>query len=86
MDVSVERHGGFPGVPARGSRKDAELTPSQRQAAARLLASPPPARPAAGSDRFSYKVTITDKGVSHNLTVPEDAMPEALAEIAQIQL
>jgi hypothetical protein len=86
MDVIVERHGGVAGIVARGSRNDASLTSSQRQSLTKLLASPPAATPAAGSDRFSYRLTITKDGVSHRMTLSEDAMPEDLAGIAEVKL
>jgi hypothetical protein len=86
MRIRVERRGGFAGVPAHGERDEANLSTAERDAAARLLRSPPPSAPAAGADRFTYHVTIEQDDQVHHLTVPEDAMPEPLAAIPKIKL
>ena len=85
MRLKIERQGGFAGIPAVGERDESELTPSEHQAIRRLLQSPPPSTPSPGADRFHYKVTVHDENGTHELQVPEHAMPEALAGIPKIK-
>ena len=86
MRLKIERHGGFAAVPAVGERDGSELSAAQHQALQRLLQSPPSPAPSPGADRFHYKVTVEDENGTKELQVPEHAMPEALAGIAQIKL
>jgi hypothetical protein len=84
--LRIERRGGLVGKPAAGERLLADLTPAQRQALDQLLKSPassaPP--PAPGADRFRYKVRVTDDTGTREVEVGEDAMPDALASIPQL--
>jgi len=84
--IRIERRGGLAGRPAVGERDDSELTPAERSAVQQLLRSPPPSAPAPGADRFHYRVIIEDQGQTHTLDVPEDAMPDALADIPKLTL
>jgi hypothetical protein len=85
--IMVTRKGGFAGVPASGTRDDADLTDDQRQAIAELLKTPPQVGASAGADRFQYDLTIhDDHDATHQLSVPEESMPAALAAIPQIAL
>jgi hypothetical protein len=87
MRVRVERSGGLAGLAARGERDEATLSPAERRAAEALLRAPPPSSARSpGADRFSYRVTIEHDGTTHELTVPEAAMPGELAAIAQVTL
>lgn len=83
--LRIERRGGLVGKTAVGERKLADLTPAQRQALDQLLGSPDRSAPAPGADRFRYKVRVTDDGGEREVEVGEDAMPEALASIPQIE-
>lgn len=79
--VTVVRSGGVAGVTRRRSVEAGSLTPAQRKAL-EALAAAAPAPPARGADRFSFAVTLAyDGGRTQELTVPEDAVPAALADI-----
>ncbi|WP_144186265.1 protealysin inhibitor emfourin [Elioraea rosea] len=79
--VTIIRSGGVGGITRRRSVEAAALSEAQKKALAALAASPP-GRPARGADRFSFDVTLTyEGGKTCEVTVPEDAVPEALAEI-----
>src|SRR5205807_1204184 len=88
--LRIERRGGLAGKPAAGERDLTQLTPEQRAALTRLLDASGPASgrsaPAKGADRFSYKVRYTDTNGTREFEVGEDAMPDALASIPQIDL
>lgn len=86
MRIRIERQGGLAGRPATGERTEADLTPEERREAEGLLRAPPSAAPSPGADRFSYRVTIEHDNQTHELTVPDHLMPEALAAIPKIQL
>jgi hypothetical protein len=81
--LRIERRGGLVGKPAAGERLLADLTPAQRQALDQLLKSPG-AAPSPGADRFRYKVRVTDDTGTREVEVGEDAMPDALASIPQL--
>ena len=83
--LRIERRGGLVGKPAAGERLLADLTPAQRQALDQLLKSPGAApSPGAGADRFRYKVRVTDDTGTREVEVDQDAMPDALASIPQL--
>jgi hypothetical protein len=86
MRLKVERRGGFAAVPAVGERDGGELSAAQHHALQQLLQSPPSSAPSPGADRFHYKVTVEDENGTKELQIPEHAMPEVLADIAQIKL
>lgn len=83
--LRIERRGGLVGKPAVGERNLADLTPAQRQALDQLLQSPDRSAPSPGADRFRYKIRITDDSGAREVEVGEDAMPDALASIPQIE-
>ncbi len=83
--LRIERRGGLAGKLAVGERDLADLTPAQRQALDRLLQSPNRSMPAPGADRFRYKLRVTDDSGEREVEVGEDAMPDALASIPEIQ-
>lgn len=79
--VTIVRSGGVGGITRRRSVEAAALSETQKKALAALAASPP-GRPARGADRFSFEVTIAfEGGKTCEVTVPEDAVPGALADI-----
>ena len=86
MHLIIERRGGFAGLAARGELSDADMTSAQRQSLERLLASPPAPAPAPGADRFTYHLTIERDGVSHQMAVPETALPDELKQVAKLHL
>ncbi len=83
--LRIERRGGLVGKPAVGERNLADLTPEQRQALDRLLKTPDRAAPAPGADRFRYKLRITGDGGEREVEVGEDAMPDVLASIPEME-
>lgn len=79
--VTILRSGGVGGITRRRSVDAASLTAAQQKALAALAAAPP-RPPARGADRFSFAVTLTyEGGAKREITVPEDAVPAALADI-----
>ncbi len=84
--LRIERRGGLVGRLAVGERDLADLTPAQRDALEQLLKSPRrSATPAPGADRFHYKVRVTGDSGEREIDVGEDAMPDALASIPELQ-
>jgi len=88
MRVRIERRGGLVGAKAVGERDLAELTAAQRDALDKLVRSSPDPTPSPGYDRFTYTVQLkNDDGSEHlKVTVPEDKMPDTLAQISKIPL
>ncbi len=86
MRIRIERRGGLAGLPAVCEADAGALTPDQRRALDALLAAPPATRPAPGADRFHYTVRVEAATGIRELSVPEDAMPEALAAMARLVL
>lgn len=79
--LTIVRSGGVAGITRRRSVEAASLTPAQKKALATLPAAPP-APPARGADRFSFVLTLAyEDGKTQEITVPEDAVPAALADI-----
>ncbi len=85
MHVRIERRGGIIGRLAVGERDENELSAPQRESLRELLKSPPPTTPSPGADRFSYKIRVEDEHGVRELDVPEDAMPDCLAEIPKLK-
>jgi Emfourin len=86
MRVRIERRGGLAGRLATGERQENELSPAERAAIQALLRAPPPARSAAGADRFQYIISVVDDSGTTVLNVPEDLMPAVLAAIPRLVL
>jgi hypothetical protein len=84
--IHIERRGGIAGRMAVGERDESELSATQQESLQKLLRSPPRQTPAPGADRFSYKVRVEDEHGVREFMVPEDAMPEALADIPKLVL
>jgi hypothetical protein len=79
--LTIVRSGGVAGIARRRSVEAASLTPAQRKAL-EALATAAPAPPARGADRFSFAVTLAyEGGATKEITVPEDAVPTALADV-----
>lgn len=79
--LTIVRSGGVAGITRRRSVEGASLTAAQRKALATLAAAAP-APPARGADRFSFALTLAyEDGTTQEITVPEDAVPAALADI-----
>jgi hypothetical protein len=79
--VTIIRSGGVGGMTRRRTVDGAALGDAQAKALAALAGSPP-RPPARGADRFSFAVTLAyEGGATRELTVPEDAVPEALADL-----
>jgi hypothetical protein len=79
--VTIVRSGGVGGITRRRSLDGGALTEAQKKAFA-ALAGTPPRPPARGADRFSFAVTLAyADGTARELTVPEDAVPDALADL-----
>lgn len=79
--LTIVRSGGVAGIARRRSVEAASLTPAQKKALATLVAAPP-APPARGADRFSFAVTLAyENGTTREITVAEDAIPAALADV-----
>jgi hypothetical protein len=79
--LAIVRFGGVAGITRRRSVDAAALTAAQKQAL-EALAAASPAPPARGADRFSFALTLSyQSGTTREITVPEDAIPPALAEL-----
>jgi|tagenome__1003787_1003787.scaffolds.fasta_scaffold20773549_2 hypothetical protein len=85
MRLRIERQGGYVGKRAVGECDTKNLSPDQQKALDELLKSPPQPTPSPGADRFRYKVEVTDDSGKREIDVPEDAMPDELASIPQIE-
>jgi hypothetical protein len=84
MRLKVERRGGFVGKLATGERDVGELSPVQREALDALFDAPQKPGRSPGADRFQYKLQLVGDGVTKEIEVPEDSMPDELASIARI--
>jgi len=88
MKIQLERSGGFTGIAQRSSI-DTDLLDAEEQKNLLEMVETAhffdlPARiPASnvGADRFSYKLTITDKGRSHTIEFNEVNTPEDLSPL-----
>ncbi|WP_291298040.1 protealysin inhibitor emfourin [Elioraea sp.] len=79
--VTIVRTGGVGGMTRRRTVDGASLTDAQAKALAALAGSPP-RPPARGADRFSFAITLAYAGgATRELALPEDAVPDALADI-----
>jgi hypothetical protein len=77
----IVRSGGVAGITRRRSVEAATLTAAQK-AALEALARDAPKPPMRGADRFSFSLTLAyESGATREVTVPEDAVPEALADL-----
>ncbi len=83
MQISLERSGGFTGIPLTITVDTATLSSAQATQVRhwveasdffRLSSPSTPAQP----DRFEYEVTVRDGDRSHTVTVGEAAIPEPL--------
>jgi hypothetical protein len=86
--LHIERRGGLAGLKAQFEAEVRDLSAAQRRALEHLLAAPPPPAPAAhGADRFTYSLRLhCVDGSTHQLDLSEDALPEVLADLPQVDL
>ncbi len=90
--IHIERSGGLAGLRAHADVTAGDLSTAQRAAVGQLLAAAPaPAAskgaPTRGADRYSFRVCVRSADGSEKvLTVSEDEMPDALADLAKPQL
>jgi hypothetical protein len=85
--VLIERRGGVGGLHVRAKHDYATLTTAQRRAVDELLAHPASPAPAAGADRFSYRISCAQAdGAQRVIDVDEDAMPAPLEELVRPRL
>jgi hypothetical protein len=88
MRVTVERSGGFAGIPVTRSVEEAGLSPDQVKAMAELIQAVDLSGHAEGAhkagpqrDRFQYTVTIEASDGSHTLSVSEAEAPVPLRRL-----
>jgi len=87
VSVLIERRGGVGGLHVHAQHDYAALTPAQRRALDELLAHPASSAPAAGADRFSYRISCAHAdGAQRVIDVDEDAMPAPLEELVRPRL
>lgn len=85
MRIRIERQGGIIGRTAVGERDRSELSAAQLEGLQALLRSPPQTTAPVGADRFHYKIRVEDENGVTELDVPEDAMPQSLADIPKLK-
>jgi len=84
MQITVERSGGFTGMPLTLSIDTAHLAPEQATHLRHLVEAadffhlPATVSVPAQPDRFEYEVTVREGDRKHTVTVGEAAMPERL--------
>ena len=84
MQITLERSGGFTGIPLTITVDTASLSPDQATQLRHLVEAADffhlPAAPStpAQPDRFEYEVTVQEGDRKHTLTFGEVAVPEAL--------
>ena len=87
MRVTVERSGGFAGIPVTRSVEEAGLPPDQAKTMAELIQAvdlsghAETAHEGPQRDRFQYTVTIETSEGSHTLTVGEAEAPVPLRRL-----
>jgi hypothetical protein len=90
MIIRFERTGGFTAIPLRVVIDTTALEPGEHQNLRGLLDATGffklPARvptPAAGKDRFTYKLTVENTQGSHTVEVGDAGLPETLQPLIQ---
>jgi len=90
MKIDFVRSGGFAGLRLSVNVDIQTLPADQSAALAKLIRDSGffnlPAQiksPYGGADRFEYRLTISDAGRSHSVTVGEAAMPESLRPLIE---
>jgi hypothetical protein len=84
MQITLERSGGFTGMPLTIAVDSAQLPPDQAAqlrdwvAAANFFNQPAAAPTPAQPDRFEYCLTVQEGDRRHSITFGEAAMPPAL--------
>jgi hypothetical protein len=84
MQITVERSGGFTGMPLTSSIDTAHLPPEQATHLRHLVETadffhlPTTLSAPAQPDRFEYEVTVQEGDRKHTVTFGEAAMPEQL--------
>lgn len=84
MQITVERSGGFTGMPLTITVDTAHLSPEQATHLRHLVEAidffhlPAPVSAPAQPDRFEYGVTVQEGDRKHTVTFGEAAMPECL--------
>ncbi len=89
MRIDYERSGGFAGMRITTTVDTQSLPADQGKEMAQLVASsgffniPSTPPPAGGADMYTYKVTVTDGGQTHTVTVKDGSIPPALQPLLQ---
>jgi hypothetical protein len=90
MKYTLERSGGFTGIPMRVTLDSQTLDPQEREALDALVetsgffALPEKiTTPSPGADRFNYRLSIEGSGRSHTVDVAEGAIPASLRPLIQ---
>ncbi len=90
VHVSLERSGGFAGVPTTKTFDTANLGADEAQQLRQLVKTADfsnlpeaIASPSNGSDRFQYKLTVVEHGQQHTVTVSETTVPNSLQPLIQ---
>jgi hypothetical protein len=84
MHITVERSGGFTGIPLTKILDSASLPPQeatnlqQMMTAADFFALPSTIPSTPQPDRFQYRITVEQEGRRHSVTVGETAVPAGM--------
>jgi hypothetical protein len=89
MQITLERSGGFTGMPLTVTIDTAALSPDQTAQLHQLVEAadffhvPTTNTASAKPDRFEYTVTVREGDRTHTITVSETAIPEPLKPLLQ---
>ena len=78
-DLTIERRGGFAGLPARAKLSMDSLAPTDKAAIEALFNAKVRLPPAQGADRFTYKLTRTGPQGVQSIEAPEHLVPPGVA-------
>lgn len=89
MQITLQRTGGFAGIPMTKSVDSAKLPPAEADRLRQMVESAGffqlsphmTAKPA--PDRFQYLLTVTENGKSHSVSMDETALPPALKSLVE---
>ncbi|MBD2461796.1 hypothetical protein H6G89_12125 [Oscillatoria sp. FACHB-1407] len=89
MQISMERSGGFTGIPLVVTVDTVTLSPAEAEHLRQLVNAadffrlPEAIADTPQPDRFHYQITVQDNGQHHTVSVSESAMPAGLRPLVQ---
>ncbi|MFO3797064.1 MAG: protealysin inhibitor emfourin [Anaerolineales bacterium] len=89
LKIQFERSGGFAGMKIRFSLDEKDLSAEERERLLEMLRQagvfdqPRLPIPPSGADRFTYRLTIANRGEVYTIEVDEDSMPQEMRPLVE---